>query len=116
MRCGWLMHKANIFDAIPANLPEELSRTLIAGRNLRVERIVSRGHASPDGFWYDQDEQEWVLLLAGAARLEIKGEGEIALSPGDYLLLPAHCRHRVNWTDPETETIWLALFIAIDAQ
>jgi cupin 2 domain-containing protein len=79
-----------------------------------VERIVSRGHASALDFWYDQPEHEWVLLVQGAARLQVEtSPGQVEtrnLHPGDYVLLPAHQRHRVDWTHPTENTIWLAIF------
>ncbi|WP_238995822.1 cupin domain-containing protein [Sphingomonas solaris] len=68
---------------------------------------MSHGHVSAD--WYDQDRDEWVLLVEGGARLSLEGEGEIVLGPGDHLLIPAHVRHRVTWTDPARRTIWLAI-------
>ncbi|TVR64704.1 MAG: cupin domain-containing protein [Gemmatimonadales bacterium] len=78
---------------------------------IRVERIVSSGHASPEGFWYDQDEAEWVALLAGEAILRFQDpDEEVHLRPGDHLLIPAHRRHRVEWTTPGERTIWLATF------
>ena len=102
---------ANLFATIPAELPEELFETLLRGRDFRLERIVSRGHATPEGQWYDQDEHEWVLLVSGAAALEIEGREELrVLAPGDHVLLPARCRHRVAWTAAEEETVWVALF------
>jgi cupin 2 domain-containing protein len=83
---------------------------LLATDILRIERIVSRGHVSPDGFWYDQDTQEWVLLIQGAARLRFEGKDQlIELTPGAYLHIPAHQRHRVEWTEPAAATIWLAV-------
>jgi len=76
-----------------------------------IERIVSMGQASPDGFWYDDPRDEWVLLLAGAAALCIEGDANaLTLAPGDYVHLPAHCRHRVAWTDPHAPTVWLAVY------
>ncbi|MGY2046751.1 cupin domain-containing protein [Methylobacterium sp. JK268] len=91
---------------------EESVATLLARPGLRLERIVSTGQASPPGFWYDQREDEWVLLVAGAARLRVAGEAQDrALRPGDHLLLPAGCRHRVEWTDPAAATVWLCLFV-----
>lgn len=100
---------------LPAALDEELSETLLAGRGVRLERIVSFGQASPDGFWYDQDEAEWVVVLAGRARLAIAGEAaDRDLGPGDAVYLPRHCRHRVTWTDPSQPTVWLALFVDQD--
>jgi cupin 2 domain-containing protein len=103
----------HIADDIPAALPEELVTVLVAGAGARAERIVSRGHASPPGFWYDQPEDEWVIVLSGAARLEIEGAGGIEpveLRAGSFVELPRHTRHRVAWTDPAVNTIWLALF------
>ena len=101
----------NVFHNIPDELPEELFEALQAGDGIRIERIVSRGHASPEGFWYDQEDHEWVLLLKGAATLKFEGQQRpIALGPGDYLNIPAHTRHRVEWTDPQQETVWLAIF------
>ncbi|MDB4976247.1 MAG: hypothetical protein JWN48_4588 [Myxococcaceae bacterium] len=100
----------NLRLAIPHVLPEELFTTLVAGKHARVERIVSRGHTSDAGFWYDQDEHEFVLVVSGHARLEVAGQGELDLRAGDYLVLPAHVRHRVSWTDPGRDTVWLAVY------
>ena len=100
----------NLFADIPATLPEELVTPLFEQSGFRLERIVSRGHASPPGFWYDQREGEWVAVLRGAARLEIEGKGVFAMKPGDHVFLPARCRHRVTWTDPDQDTVWIALF------
>jgi cupin 2 domain-containing protein len=102
------MDLANLFDNVPATLPNELFETLLTAPYLRIERIVSQGHASPPDFWYDQDQHEWVLLLQGAARLRFE-EKTIELKPGDYLDIPAHTRHRVDWTTPHEPTIWLAI-------
>lgn len=78
--------------------------------HVRMERIVSRGHASPEGFWYDQLQHEFILLLRGAARLRFEDEDSIVeLKPGDYLIIPAGCRHRVEWTSPDEPTVWLAV-------
>ena len=101
----------NITARIPAELPEEMHEVLLAGTGYRVDRIVSLGHASPPDFWYDQPTAEWVLLVAGAARLRFEGEQHACeLQPGDYLNIPAHQRHRVEWTDPNVPTIWLAIY------
>ncbi|MDX8411057.1 MAG: cupin domain-containing protein [Mariprofundaceae bacterium] len=103
----------NVFTDIPTELPEEMAQTLLDHKNVRIERIVSHGQASPDGFWYDQDEYEWVLLLQGAAGLMFEGEAAVRmLKPGDFILIPAHTRHRVAWIDPDTATIWLAIFFS----
>ena len=100
----------NLFHSIPQELPEELMQNLVSATGVRVERIVSRGHASPTGFWYDQDHSEFVLLVSGAARIIIEGESQShSLGPGDFLDIPAHVRHRVDWTDPQQDTIWLAV-------
>lgn len=100
----------NIFTQIPQSLPDELTEVLLTHDDLRIERIVSRGHTSPPGFWYEQEEHEWILLLSGAARLAYDSGDTVALKPGDHLLIPAHCRHRVEWTQPDQDTIWLAIF------
>jgi cupin 2 domain-containing protein len=99
----------NLFDTTNQRLPDELVSTLVNRPGLRIERIVSQGHNSPNGFWYDQDEHEWVVLLQGAATLRYE-ESIVALRPGDWQLIPAHRKHRVDWTDPEQTTIWLAVF------
>jgi len=100
----------NLFAQIPDRIPAEISEILLKTHRLHVERIVSAGHATPAGRWYDQETHEWVLLLAGRAGLRFEGEAEVrVLEPGDYLNIPAHCRHRVEWTDPAQKTVWLAL-------
>jgi cupin 2 domain-containing protein len=100
----------NLYDRIPQRLPDELVELLIHHPAFRVERIVSRAHATPEGQWYDQDADEWVLLLKGAAGLLFEGDvAPIELKPGDYLVIPAHVRHRVIWTAQEQDTVWLAL-------
>jgi cupin 2 domain-containing protein len=102
----------NLLTSEPSARDAEVTQTLVTGKGVRVERIVSHGQASPDGFWYDQAEDEWVTVLTGRARIRIADQaGEIALGPGDTLLLPAHCRHRLEWTDPDQPTVWLALFV-----
>jgi cupin 2 domain-containing protein len=103
-------NSTNLFANIPPHLPTELLTTLLESPNVRVERIVSHGHASPEGFWYDQAQNEWVLLLQGAARLRFEGETQpVELNPGDFLNIPAHQRHRVEWTTPAEPTVWLAV-------
>ena len=89
----------------------EAIETLLAAPSVRIERIVSLGQASPPGFWYDQPQAEWVMLLAGAARLRFADESETRLlGPGDWVEIAAHRRHRIDWTDPATPTVWLAVF------
>jgi len=103
----------NLLADLPVAGAGEIAETLASGRDLRIERIVSHGEASPDGFWYDQDEAEFVVLLTGAARLRFADEDAArALAPGDAIDIPAHRRHRVEWTDPERATVWLAIFYA----
>ena len=99
----------NLFTGLPANFPDELLTTLLKAANIRIERIVSHGHVSPDGFWYDQDEHEWVIVLKGAAALRFE-DSVVELKPGDFVNIPAHKKHRVEWTTPEEATIWLAVF------
>ena len=99
----------NLFTNIPTTLPQELFTTLLEAPNVRIERIVSTGHASPEGFWFDQDQHEWVLVLQGAARLQFE-DNTIDLTPGDHVNIPAHQKHRVEWTTPDEPTIWLAVF------
>lgn len=99
----------NLLSSLPANLPDELTETLVQARHVRIERIVSQGHASPPDFWYDQHESEFVLLLQGAARLRFE-DSEIEMKTGDWLVIPAHQRHRVEWTTPDERTVWLVVF------
>lgn len=101
----------NIFADLAADTGEERFEALLDRPGLRIERIVSTGHASPPGFWYDQPHDEWVLLLRGSAGLAIDGEAELTLRPGDFVLLPAHCRHRVSWTSDTEPTVWLAVHV-----
>ncbi|MEM7193044.1 MAG: cupin [Pseudomonadota bacterium] len=93
--------------------PDELFDTIVETPGMRIERIVSTGQVTPKGEWYDQDRDEFVLLVTGSARLLIEGEDdERLLGPGDWLLLPAHCRHRVTWTQGLPPTIWLGVHYA----
>jgi len=100
----------NLFNEIPDRLAEELVTILAENQHVRIERIVSNGHTSLKGFWYDQEEQEWVIVLKGEATLFFEDGESVALKPGDHLLIPAHRRHQVEWTTPEEPTVWLAVF------
>ena len=101
----------NLLRDLPDARAAEVTEGLVARPGWRIERITSFGQASPPGFWYDQTETEWVLLLAGAARLRFEDEREARpLGPGDWVEIAAHRRHRVEWTDPAQPTIWLAIF------
>jgi len=100
----------NLFTLIPADLPQEKFDILLQTPGLRLERIISTDQATTKGRWYDQDTDEWVVLLAGRAGLLLENEAKIRImEPGDWVLIPAHCRHRVEWTDGEQKTVWLAL-------
>jgi len=101
----------NVFEGIPHDLLYELVDVLATGHGTKIERIVSKGHSSSPGFWYDQNADEWVILLKGKAELEFEGKLDVTiLKPGDYILIPAHFKHRVRWTDPDQESIWLAVY------
>ncbi|MBY5993912.1 cupin domain-containing protein [Ferrimonas balearica] len=108
----------NLFAQLPPLEPSqpEWFQTLLSGQGWQLERILSAGHRSEAGFWYDQPQGEFVLLLQGEARLRIEQEAEArTLGPGDWLYLPAGCRHRVEWTSPTQPTLWLALHLAPEA-
>jgi cupin 2 domain-containing protein len=92
---------------------EEVVETLLERPAFRIERIVSTGQATPEGQWCDQETDEWVLVVKGRARLRIEGEAQDReLGEGDFVLLPAHCRHRVTWTEQDVPTVWLAVHFA----
>lgn len=100
-----------LLAGLPDGAGAEEFLPLVANGGTRMERIVSTGQASPADFWYDQEEDEFVLLVAGRAVLAIEGRDEpLLLEPGDWVNLPAHCRHRVEWTCAEPPTVWLAVF------
>lgn len=104
----------NLFADVTDNpLQEEQFDMLFSQPNIKIERIISTGQRTADDEWYDQKEDEWVVLLSGAASLHIEGETQDrSLQPGDWLLLPAHCRHRVTWTQEQPATVWLAVHVA----
>ena len=104
------MKKQNLLSKLPLAGETELVNTLVENSVIKVERIVSNGQCSPDGFWYDQGVNEWVMVLAGEAGLEFEGETEIVkMTVGDAINIPAHCRHRVAWTASDQPTVWLAV-------
>ena len=106
---------SNVFAALPIQLSKELFETLLENKNIRIERIISQGHCSPEDFWYDQDQNEWIMVLQGKASLLFENEQKpVLLGQGDYLNIPAHKKHRVNWTDPNQKTIWLAVYYIND--
>ena len=101
----------NLYENMPNHIPQELFQEILKTKNIKVERIVSKGHSSEVDYWYDQEENEWVILLKGSAGLLFEGdEKAVVLRPGSYINIPAHTKHRVEWTDPEMVTIWLAVY------
>lgn len=101
----------NLFENIPKNASEELFTEVFAADGVRIERIVSYGQASPDGFWYDQKDNEWVLLLEGSATLNFEEGDPVDLKPGDHVYIPTGKRHRVEKTAEKRRTVWLAVFM-----
>ena len=99
----------NLFSNLPRADLEEKFESLVQHGSVRIERITLHGQASPEGFWYEQEQHEWVALLRGAARLNVSGK-VVNLGPGDTVDLPAGCRHRIEWTTTEEPTVWLAVF------
>jgi cupin 2 domain-containing protein len=100
----------NLLADIPQHASDEVFTALLDAPHIRIERIVSHGHASPADFWYDQDHSEWVLVLQGAARLGFQdGRPPVELGPGDWCNIPAGAQHRVEWTTPHEPTVWLAV-------
>ena len=105
----------NLFENLPTVVPEELLDIIAQNDHVRIERIASTGHASPKGFWYDQDEHEWVVVLKGEATLVFEDDEEpVQMAPGNHVFIPAHKKHRVEWTTPAEPTVWLAVFCKAD--
>ncbi len=100
----------NLFNGIPEKSDQELLDILLQKDSFKVERIVSRGHSSPENFWYDQDKNEFVLLISGYAGLIFDDGTKTNLKPGDYLIIPAHKKHRVEFTGPVEKSIWLTIY------
>lgn len=101
----------NLLTNVPTSLAEELIEVLIENKAVRIERIVSTGQSSPQNFWYDQEEHEWIVVLQGAARLLFEDDSQsVDLKPGDQINIPAHRKHRVEWTTLSEPTVWLAVF------
>ncbi len=101
--------KNNIFANVPELIPIELFETIIQTKNIKIERIISKGQQSEQNFWYDQEQAEWVLVLKGEARIQFE-DRFVSLQAGDYINIEPHQKHRVDWTTPGEETIWLAIF------
>jgi len=105
------MEIKNIFNNIPQTISEDVFENLLESKTVRIERIISNGQSSAAGFWYDQNENEWVVVLKGKAKILFKKENrEVILETGNYINIPSHEKHRVEWTDPNEITIWLAIF------
>lgn len=109
MRVHVSVNKSNIFEVIPKSLKEELFEELVSNDSLKIERIVSYGHTTKEGEWYDQESSEWVILLKGEAVILFENGDEVSLKVGDYLNIPTHVKHRVSWTKPDEESVWLAV-------
>jgi len=101
--------KNNLFENIPGNLDEEAFEQIVKSKQISIERIISKGHSSPTSGWYDQEQNEWVMVLSGKAILLFDDGSDITMKKGDYINIPAHKKHKVKWTDPNVETIWLAV-------
>jgi cupin 2 domain-containing protein len=105
------MKPTNLFHDIPNELPKEIFLDLLSTDKVRIERIVSKGHASPESGWYDQDENEWVLVVKGKAILRFEKDDQLVeLNAGDFVDIKAHTKHKVEWTCPDLQTVWLAVF------
>ena len=104
------MHIGNIFSDIQKQTSDEVLQTILQTQQFKIERIISHDYSTAEGEWYDQDKDEWVLVLKGTAGLLFEGSDKtVTMKTGDYINIPAHQKHRVEWTDPEEETIWLAV-------
>lgn len=104
------MLKHNIFASMPETVEHELFQTLLQKDNVVIERIISKGHVSPATGWFDQTQHEWVIVLQGEGIINFEDGRSVTLTIGDHINIPAHCRHKVSWTTPHIETIWLAVF------
>lgn len=101
---------SNIFQKIPETLEQELFETILSNNNLKIKRIVSQGHTSPESGWYNQQQDEWVIVLQGGATLRFENKEDVQLTVGDHINIPALTKHQVSWTDPNIKTIWIAVF------
>ena len=104
------MKQENIYENIPKKADTEFFETLFTNKNITIERIVSHGHTSPEDGWYDQERNEWIVLLEGEAILSFQNRADLHLKKGDYYFIASHEKHKVSWTKPDCDTIWLACF------
>ena len=110
------MQIRNLFEDLPLDSTTELFENLLQNDSITIERIISEGHSTPPGEWFDQDSDEWVILLQGSASLLFKEEAtSVTMKPGDYAYIAAHRIHRVEWTDRSQKTIWLAIHFRNEA-
>ena len=100
----------NLLTSLPDHIDHEQVEELLSQPNVKIERILSKGQTSPETGWYDQDKNEWVVILQGVGDITFEDGDKVRLQPGDHLNIPAHRRHKVSWTDPESITVWLAVF------
>jgi cupin 2 domain-containing protein len=100
----------NLLSSLPSNLDQEVSEELLRSEHVRIERILSKGHTAPNEGWFDQDENEWVVVLEGSGTIRFADGKEVSLKKGDCLNIPSRTKHKVVWTDPGTVTVWLAVF------
>ena len=103
------MKSENLFQSIPAVIEEEIFETLLQNDDVKIERIISKGHQSPESGWYDESKNEWVIVLKGEAIIAFESGEQEKLVAGSYINIPTHRKHRVAWTKPDTETVWLAV-------
>lgn len=101
---------ANIFADIPHDLSQEVFQDIVSNGEVKIERIISKGHVSPEKGWYDSDQHEWVIVLQGHGTLQFEDGREVQLRAGDYINIAAHTRHKVSHTDNNDITIWLAIY------
>ena len=99
----------NLFDATPETIDQEILTDLVQSKNVAIKRIVSKGQVSPESGWYEQDDNEWVVVLKGEAKVTFENGNVFHMRAGNYINIPAHAKHRVSWTSPDTETLWLAV-------
>jgi len=100
----------NIYNKIPQDLSEEIFEEILLSKNVRIERIISNAHHSPENYWYNQEQSEWVIVLKGEAEIEYFDKSLLKLEEGDYVNIPAHTKHRVKSTSEDGITLWLAVF------